>query len=266
MKILHLLAFTCSVFCFAQIRISYNFSEKQSYETQIHDMNLDIIDEKTTFYNADFLNDRYINYTPKTSLLQVLIRKTSDTKNELFVGYSTNEIFKIKSNDTLQWTLTNEQKIDNNYTLQKATTSFAGRDWEAWFCSDFAFSEGPFKFNGLPGLVFEVKDSEGLFSFQLTEIKNLTKEDRVSNFFHKKYPYITWEKLNKMLYNLFEAPSKREGAIVLSADDRELTTKDLDEQDKRDREEMIKHCPIFLEKDKMTICEDMKKSRYYPKP
>lgn len=183
MRILYLLIFTFTVFSFAQIRISYSFSEKQNYETLVWDMNLDIIDGKTTFYNADFLDDKYIKYTPNTSLLQILLRKTSDTNNELFVGYSTNEIFKIKSNDMLKWTLTNEQKKDNDYTLQKATTSFAGRNWIAWFCRDFPFSEGPFKFNGLPGLIFEVKDREDLFSFQLTEIKKITKDDKISFFF-----------------------------------------------------------------------------------
>lgn len=57
-------------------------------------------------------------------------------------------------------------------------------------------------------------------------------------------------------------PTKRDKGIVIS-NDRVLSIKDLDEQDKLRREEMIKHCPIFLEKDKMTICEDIKKSRYY---
>ncbi len=47
-----------------------------------------------------------------------------------------------------------------NYTLQKATTGFGGRNWTAWFCKDIPFNEGPFKFRGLPGLIFEIQDDK----------------------------------------------------------------------------------------------------------
>ncbi len=53
-----------------------------------------------------------------------------------------------------------------------------GRLWEAWFSPDLPFSEGPYKFSGLPGLIMKVKDARGHYEFT---INSLTK-DLTENF------------------------------------------------------------------------------------
>lgn len=52
------------------------------------------------------------------------------------------------------------------YSCNKATTTYGGRKWIVWFSSDIPASSGPWKFNGLPGLVLSAKDSEGLHEFK----------------------------------------------------------------------------------------------------
>ena len=50
------------------------------------------------------------------------------------------------------WNITEEQKTIDNYVCQKATCTFGGRTYEAWFAPDIPISDGPWKFYGLPGL------------------------------------------------------------------------------------------------------------------
>lgn len=57
-------------------------------------------------------------------------------------------------------------KIENNNQLQKAKTFFGGRYWEAWFSNDTPLQEGPYKFKGLPGLIYEMRDSKNNFIYQ----------------------------------------------------------------------------------------------------
>lgn len=65
--------------------------------------------------------------------------------------------------------------IIGNYKAQKATTSFGGRNWNAWFTTDVPFQDGPYKFSGLPGLIVKVEDEAGDYSFDLKETKRISE-------------------------------------------------------------------------------------------
>ena len=72
------------------------------------------------------------------------------------------------------------EKVDN-YTLQKASTNFGGRNWTAWFNSEIPFQEG-YKFTGLSGLIFEIYDSENIFHYSLIKSLNLPETFDTNNF------------------------------------------------------------------------------------
>ena len=58
-----------------------------------------------------------------------------------------------------EWNLHDESvKTILGYECQKATCTFRGREWTAWFALDIPISDGPWKFSGLPGLIMEVYD------------------------------------------------------------------------------------------------------------
>jgi GLPGLI family protein len=67
----------------------------------------------------------------------------------------------------INWTVTNDTLTINSLHCQKATTHFKGRDYEAWFCPDLPFHSGPWKLNGLPGLIVQAADTkkEVIFEF-----------------------------------------------------------------------------------------------------
>jgi GLPGLI family protein len=93
-------------------------------------------------------------------------------KNELLLS---DNIFITKHliKDTLhgfEWQITKEQKKIMNYSCTKATTTFRGRHYEAWFTELIPLSNGPWKFGGLPGLIMEVYDSEKIYKYELSEI------------------------------------------------------------------------------------------------
>lgn len=58
-----------------------------------------------------------------------------------------------------EWTLHEESaKTILGHECQKATCTFRGRVWTAWFALDVPISDGPWKFSGLPGLIMEAYD------------------------------------------------------------------------------------------------------------
>ena len=57
------------------------------------------------------------------------------------------------------------------HCCQKATCTFRGREYPAWFSMDIPISNGPWKFGGLPGLILKVFDVERLFVYECVRIE-----------------------------------------------------------------------------------------------
>lgn len=67
----------------------------------------------------------------------------------------------------MKWKISPETTKIGEYKVQKAETEFGGRKWTAWFTTDLPYQDGPYKFNGLPGLIVKAEDAEGDYSFDL---------------------------------------------------------------------------------------------------
>ena len=64
------------------------------------------------------------------------------------------------------WQMLPETDTILTYPCQKAITTFRGRNYEAWFAPDIPLNEGPWKFNGLPGLILKISDTRQHYVFE----------------------------------------------------------------------------------------------------
>lgn len=105
----------------------------------------------------------------------------------------------------IKWALTNESDNICGYQCKKATASFRGRNWTAWYCENIPMDNGPWKFRGLPGLILKVEDSLGEHKFTAISIR---KSDNIIN--RKDYDYIptSREKFNKAMLKHVSEPWK----------------------------------------------------------
>lgn len=71
----------------------------------------------------------------------------------------------------IKWALNQEitKEIDQ-FLCYKATANFRGRNYTAWYSLDFPLQYGPWKFNGLPGLIMEVYDETNRYYWGVTSI------------------------------------------------------------------------------------------------
>lgn len=120
------------------------------------------------------------------------------------------DYYSYPSSNPITWTIEKDTKTENTYKLQKATTNFIGRQWEAWFIPDIPIMEGPYKFRGLPGLIYEVKDKKDNFTYELIEVKKLDKTYDTSNIiethFGSKPVAITRKKYEELKLNDYKNP------------------------------------------------------------
>jgi GLPGLI family protein len=99
------------------------------------------------------------------------------------------------------WRISNEELTILSYTCKKATMSFRGRNYIAWFTSEIPVANGPWKFGGLPGLILKISDEKNNFIFQCDGIEQLKKKEPVK-FYQIDYKKTNREDLNK-LYKRF---------------------------------------------------------------
>ncbi len=70
-----------------------------------------------------------------------------------------NNYVTTESLPVLSWKILKDTADFSGIRCQKATTRFGGREWTAWFAPDMPFVSGPWKLNGLPGLIMEAYDA-----------------------------------------------------------------------------------------------------------
>jgi GLPGLI family protein len=68
------------------------------------------------------------------------------------------------------WKLEDETRTISNYLCNKASITFRGRNYIAWFTSDISSNVGPWKFNNLPGAILQVYDESMNFSWLANKI------------------------------------------------------------------------------------------------
>jgi GLPGLI family protein len=66
----------------------------------------------------------------------------------------------------MTWVLEDGNESICGYTCNKASTVYGGRKWIVWYAPEIASSAGPWKFNGLPGLVMAALDQESQHEFR----------------------------------------------------------------------------------------------------
>ncbi|WP_193813107.1 GLPGLI family protein [Kaistella flava (ex Peng et al. 2021)] len=217
MKILISLFLLISTILYSQThRFIYEFKYLQNpnqTELKKENMTLDINTEDTKFYNYHYVTIDSTNITKGQnsqlwdSSTPVIVRKKNSNLNSNYTLID--DVFVYETNDNIDWKLENETKKFENYILQKATTKFGGRNWTAWFAKEINIAEGPYKFRGLPGLIFQVYDDKNHFEFTLVKsfkLKPTYKTPFLESFYGQKPIKTTEENINRMLMNLYNDP------------------------------------------------------------
>lgn len=73
------------------------------------------------------------------------------------------------------WNILDSTKEILGYECIEATTDFHGRKWKVWFAPEIPVQNGPWKFDGLPGLILEAESEGGQYIFEAVGIVQTDK-------------------------------------------------------------------------------------------
>ena len=152
------------------------------------------------FLNSD---DRSPDRTKrlKTSTIgrELLYQNLTTGKLTLYSNYASEYNTYTEDIPTQEWSV----NTDTTMTIlgmkcNYATTKFRGRVWKVWFTEEIPVSLGPWKLNGLPGLILKADADNDFIKFTAISIK--TKQINpvtLYNWGNEKYYQMTREKFLK---------------------------------------------------------------------
>ncbi|MGZ3753484.1 MAG: GLPGLI family protein, partial [Mucilaginibacter sp.] len=81
----------------------------------------------------------------------------------------------------IDWKIDGDTATFGGLHCQKATCHFKGRDYTAWFCPDLPVHIGPWKLNGLPGVIVDARDAKNEVVFKFDGVEKATPTPPKSN-------------------------------------------------------------------------------------
>jgi GLPGLI family protein len=106
-------------------------------------------------------NVEYYQYPSEQKLL---------TKDQLLM----NEYAIVGPMPAIDWKISGDTATFGGLHCQKATCHFKGRDYTAWFCPDLPVHIGPWKLNGLPGVIVDAHDAKNEVVFKFDGVEKAT--------------------------------------------------------------------------------------------
>lgn len=99
---------------------------------------------------------------------------TKNSSNQInTVDYTARERFEYSEpRNIFHWKVLADTATIAGFHCQKAETDFGGRNWIGWFTTEIPINDGPYKFNGLPGLILKINDSQNYYAFTLSGLEN----------------------------------------------------------------------------------------------
>ena len=133
---------------------------------------ISIIGEFLTKNKSDIMAKRIKDpYAGYTTLRDEVFKNTPNKGYMRFIHMPGWVSCREKIEGLFDWHLLDGDSIVCGYPCHKATTIFRGRTWTVWYTLDLPYSDGPWKFCSLPGLVLYAYDSEDKFRFNCIGIE-----------------------------------------------------------------------------------------------
>lgn len=167
--------------------LKIQYSETITYKSNIVNKYLGtlITKDEYSYYKSEFLNTVKGETENEEGEIIIDNNKNIDLSYEIFTNTKTKELTENKFENLFlkkhfsiyedypifKWELQKGSKKILKYNCKKARITFRGRTYNVYYTEDIPISIGPWKFNGLPGLILSVEDEKGIYKWEASSIK-----------------------------------------------------------------------------------------------
>jgi len=180
------------------------FNKEQSYYVTAKDSleRAEKINEQKTYENDDDSGGTIYNgmkVSAQGDQVAYHLKKETMWSNILY----RNQIYVKEVAPKMDWKILKETKKIGKFNCKKATTTFRGRNYTAWFTTEIPLPYGPWKLHGLPGLILEAHDTNknAYWYFKSVEYPSKTKENAKYMSMPKNLKWLTYPEFQKVQQN-----------------------------------------------------------------
>lgn len=146
--------------------------------------------------------DFYNKYSP--DFKEFLLENVNANKLSYYGQVSIDKFMYHEEVPHIDWALSDSTKEICGYLCHQATATFRGRNWIAWYC-DIPKSVGPWKLNGLPGLILAAETEDKEHTFSAISVRKSSSPITVND---TEYFKTTREHFNKAVADYKSDPTK----------------------------------------------------------
>ena len=106
-----------------------------------------------------------IEDAPRADGSYYVVRSATDNKLYYYDKVGTERFCYEEDIPQLNWAVSDSTKTILGYECFLASVDYHGRKWFVWFSPEIPVFAGPWKLQGVPGLIFEATTEDGLYRF-----------------------------------------------------------------------------------------------------
>lgn len=215
-KLTFLLAFCLFKMAWSQnIEISYRVKFRPQKENNLLRTEYSLL--KVNGLNSEYTPAKKMNDSLKIDEIYLNFIVLQDISQVKYYGFFNDLQFFYHEKPINNWVIIpNSAGFQNNYKTQQAKIQLDGRKWIATFTPDISISKGPYKFQGLPGLITEIHSEDQDYSFEMIGLKH-TKEEK--NLHLENYKKIEKKRLQLYISEFFKDPASKKLSLKNSYGD-----------------------------------------------
>ncbi len=249
----------------SQHRVLYQLSNLTKENNAKEQFYLDIDADKSVFYNRVFyINDSIFKKNGQFGgdFFKLSSFVSKNKKSKSVYEWTSIHLYQIELKTIINWKIEKETRVWESKTLQKATCQYGGRDWEAWFCSEIPIHNGPYCFDGLPGLIVQLKSKDDQILYDLVSLSNKKTSEKI-DFIQDMMPKaiaISLQKYHQMKIKEYNNPFEyiHDGTLTISEENPLRLANGVQAHNLAELKQAEKSEKIKLEKENHPILLDFK--------
>ncbi|MCT4327024.1 GLPGLI family protein [Elizabethkingia anophelis] len=186
-----------------EILFILELGKKFSKFTEFNTLKMDSLLEK--YSHQSTVGSKEINemFNFRTKISTVLVKDLTKEIN-IFQDRVKNTYQYEEKQPVFNWKLEKGIKDIMGHKCNKAYTEYRGRKYTAWYATDIPINNGPYVFQGLPGLILELEDDSKEYHYMAVAIDKNSKSIYLRN--EEEILKVSREQFRKVERSYYENP------------------------------------------------------------